>query len=385
MDYSIISLVMKKSIIAILPFSLIGMITHRNGNDHGSPISKEQQSQVDGPYVFYKKDKVLAKYILDSNGTKWVQTDTAALNNKKDMVLHVGTDIPGETFSVSLKDHLQNENSEFDKADKLLAISDMEGDFASFRKLLQAAGVIDNNFNWTFGNGQLVLVGDFLDRGSQVTEVLWLIYSLEEKAKAAGGYVHYILGNHEIMNLSSDLRYVNPKYIENVKLLRMQYERLYDANSEIGRWLRTKNIVEKIGKLLFAHGGISDEVNNLNLSVTRINQGARPYYANSMDDFSNPTTNTILSSKMSPFWYRGYYNGNNKATQDDVNNVVSGFDITHIITGHTVAADTISTWYGGKVIDLDVHDNGGKSEALLIEGEKYYRINLSGQKFLILE
>ena len=341
MDYSIISLVMKKSIIAILPFSLIGMITHRNGNDHGSPISKEQQSQVDGPYVFYKKDKVLAKYILDSNGTKWVQTDTAALNNKKDMVLHVGTDIPGETFSVSLKDHLQNENSEFDKADKLLAISDMEGDFASFRKLLQAAGVIDNNFNWTFGNGQLVLVGDFLDRGSQVTEVLWLIYSLEEKAKAAGGYVHYILGNHEIMNLSSDLRYVNPKYIENVKLLRMQYERLYDANSEIGRWLRTKNIVEKIGKLLFAHGGISDEVNNLNLSVTRINQGARPYYANSMDDFSNPTTNTILSSKMSPFWYRGYYNGNNKATQDDVNNVVSGFDITHIITGHTVAADTI--------------------------------------------
>ena len=46
-----------------------------------------------------------------------------------------------------------------------------------------------------------------------VTEVLWLIYSLEEKAKAAGGYVHYILGNHEIMNMSNDLRYVQNRYM----------------------------------------------------------------------------------------------------------------------------------------------------------------------------
>ncbi len=45
-----------------------------------------------------------------------------------------------------------------------------------------------------------------------MTECLWLIYSLEEKAKAAGGYVHFILGNHEIMNMQGDFRYVQDKY-----------------------------------------------------------------------------------------------------------------------------------------------------------------------------
>ncbi len=50
------------------------------------------------------------------------------------------------------------------------------------------------------------------DRGEQVTECLWLIYSLEEKAKAVGGYVHFVLGNHEIMNLQGDFRYVQEKY-----------------------------------------------------------------------------------------------------------------------------------------------------------------------------
>ena len=92
-------------------------------------------------------------------------------------------------------------------------ISDIEGNFGAFRKLLQGNRVIDENFNWTYGKDHLVLVGDFVDRSTMVTEVLWLIYSLEEKAKAAGGYVHYILGNHEIMNMSDELDYVQERYI----------------------------------------------------------------------------------------------------------------------------------------------------------------------------
>ncbi len=46
-----------------------------------------------------------------------------------------------------------------------------------------------------------MFAGDMFDRGDQVTECLWLVYALEETAKAAGGYVHFILGNHELMNL----------------------------------------------------------------------------------------------------------------------------------------------------------------------------------------
>ena len=65
----------------------------------------------------------------------------------------------------------------------MFVVSDIEGEFKAFRQLLQGNNIIDENFNWTFGNGHLVLTGDFVDRGTLVTEVLWLIYSLEEKAK----------------------------------------------------------------------------------------------------------------------------------------------------------------------------------------------------------
>ena len=60
-----------------------------------------------------------------------------------------------------------------------------------------------------------------------VTEVLWLIYSLEEKAKAAGGYVHYILGNHEIMNMSDELDYVQERYIQHAQLMNKPYMQLF--------------------------------------------------------------------------------------------------------------------------------------------------------------
>lgn len=367
-----------------IPFfslAFIGIFLFEN-NKQPDPVTPEQIAaiQLDGPFVLYKKNKAYIKYILDSNNVIWVQTDTATLDNKKNIALHVSTEFPGHTFPVSLKDQFQNEKSEFDPADKIFALSDIEGDFSSFRRLLQAGGVIDSNFNWTFGNGHLVLVGDFVDRGSQVTEVLWLIYSLEEKAKAAGGYVHYILGNHEILNLSSDLRYVNPKYFHDAKLMHINYEKLFDKNSEIGRWLRTKNVMEKIGNLVFVHGGISAELQNLGLSISRINQLARTYYEMGNELSMDETVNTIMSSKVGPFWYRGYYKNNYSVTPEQLDNIISKFSVSHIITGHTIAADTISAWYGGKVIDLDVHDNRAIPEALLIEGNKFYRVGPSGQK-----
>lgn len=141
-------------------------------------------------------------------------------------------------------------------------------------------GIIDESFNWTFGEGHLIINGDVFDRGKQVTECLWLIYSLEEKAKLAGGYIHFILGNHELMNLSGNLSYVKEKYLQNSVKIGKEYNDLYSKESELGRWLRTKNIIEKIGDLLFVHAGISKEVNELQMSVGQINDLARPFYDN---------------------------------------------------------------------------------------------------------
>ncbi len=373
---------MKKLTFAFFPLFLAAFVlpVHHYSGDAVITIPEEQ---VDGPYVLYKNDLVFVKYIFQNDQVKTIKEDSAGLSQKKSLVLNVSTDIPGKTFTVKLKEQLQNEKPETANAGKLLALSDIEGNFAAFRELLQANGVMDENFDWTFGNGQLVLIGDFFDRGYQVTEVLWLIYSLEEKAKAAGGYVHFILGNHEIMNLSGDLRYVQHKYLETASLLKEKYEDLYGENSELGRWLRTKNIIEKIGDLLFIHGGFSSEMNNLGLSIARINDLARPSYAQDVYKYRDKKLSIIYDGKVSPFWYRGYYWGNDRASQQQVDSTLSEFGNKYIITGHTIVADTISVWLEGKVFNTDVHHAAGKSEALLVEDGKFFRVNTLGQRFLL--
>src|SRR6476469_8027996 len=198
---------MEKLVVAFLSlFTFNLMVPNNSGKDQSRPQSAD--SQYDGPYVYYKGDGVFVDYIMIVNGAQEVKSENVAIQAKDKLVLNVATDKAGKFFQVKLKKDLQIENSETPKVNKLFILSDIEGNFGSLRKLLVAGKVIDEDFNWTFGNGHLVLVGDFFDRGLHVTEVLWLIYSLEDKAKAAGGYVHFVLGNHEIMNLGGDLRYV---------------------------------------------------------------------------------------------------------------------------------------------------------------------------------
>jgi hypothetical protein len=135
----------------------------------------------DGPYVLYRNNQVYVNYVTGDSAGYHVTVDSFSIDDKSAITLKVATDIPGTFFNVTLKSKLKNEKAESKAADKMLILSDIEGNFKAFRTLLQANGVIDSAFNWTFGDGQLVLSGDFVDRGDQVMEVLWLIYSLVKK------------------------------------------------------------------------------------------------------------------------------------------------------------------------------------------------------------
>jgi hypothetical protein len=123
-----------------------------------------------------------------------------------------------------------------------------------------------------------VICGDLFDRGKDVTAYLWLLYKLDAQAKAAGRYEHVILGNHDIMNLSGDYRFVDSKYFMAATVMSKNYQELYAANTELSRWLRSKNIVEKVGDMLFINAGISTDVNNLKMSLPDINVICRPFY-----------------------------------------------------------------------------------------------------------
>jgi len=334
---------------------------------------------VDGPYVLYGNDSVFVKYIEDNAGAKTVKTDGTPAAMKNNITLQVNTDIPGKTFTVQLKQKLSDEKSEHKGIKKMLVISDIEGNFEAFRKLLQGNGVIDENFNWTYGKDHLVLVGDFVDRGTMVTEVLWLIYSLEEKAKAAGGYVHYILGNHEIMNMSDELDYVQERYIQHAQLMNKPYMQLFGQNSEIGRWLATKNVIERVGNTLFTHGGVSGYLNSLNISLKELNEITKPFYTDTTYRYKDDRLNLIYSD-FGPFWYRNYYKAP-RANPQQIDSTLDIYNVRAITTGHTIIANEIRSLYNGKVFNVDVHHAEGRSEALLIDDGKFWRVNTAGEKF----
>jgi predicted AlkP superfamily pyrophosphatase or phosphodiesterase len=242
---------------------------------------------------------------------------------------------------------------------------------------MMANHIIDQKYNWLFGKGHLVICGDLFDLGKKVPEYLWLLYKLEHEAKAAGGYVHTILGNHDIMNLSGDLRYVQPKYFESAKALGVDYMRLYDENTELGRWLRTKNVVEKIGDELFLHGGISPEVTKAGLSVEKINSLCRPYYATKTSLV--PEEVKLLFGDSSPFWYRGYFN-DPLISSSDLDASLVHFGVKRIVVGHTITENNVGFRFGGKVLALDVNQHEGKHEAALYEKGNWYNVDAAGSK-----
>src|SRR5687768_13000655 len=83
---------------------------------------------------------------------------------------------------------------------RIVAVGDVHGAADSFVAILQTAGLVDANRNWVGGRSVLVQTGDVTDRGAGTKAALDLLMSLEKQASKSGGRVHYLLGNHEVMN-----------------------------------------------------------------------------------------------------------------------------------------------------------------------------------------
>lgn len=96
-------------------------------------------------------------------------------------------------------------------ASRVVAVSDVHGAHTALVEVLRQSGVIDEAGRWSAGTTHLVACGDLVDRGGRSREVLDLVMRLQQEARAAGGRLHVLLGNHEAMNLVGDLRYVTPE------------------------------------------------------------------------------------------------------------------------------------------------------------------------------
>jgi hypothetical protein len=80
-------------------------------------------------------------------------------------------------------------------------IGDLHGHLNDYRRLLQNQALTDAADQWTGGTHQLWLIGDFFDRGDKGVECVELTMQLQRQARAVGGDVNAILGNHELMLL----------------------------------------------------------------------------------------------------------------------------------------------------------------------------------------
>ena len=368
---------MVKILTLLLVLSLSGWM--KPGTASFETKTNAEPITIDGPYVFYRGDSIIVNYIDSADGLLSLRSKQYHISQKDQVQLVVNSDEAGKTFTVKLQPKLIVAKVNYEKPKKMLVISDIEGNFSAFRKLLQGNGVIDSSYNWIFGNGHLALVGDFIDRGTMVTELLWLIYNLEKQAEASGGKLHFILGNHEVMNMNGDFHYVHPRYMAHADQMKLPYLDFFSAKAELGRWVASKNIAERIGNILLAHGGFSAVMNHIEIPLGAISDTARLYYTDTGMAYPSPYSGLIFSDD-GPLWYRGYYYGEQRASQKQVDSTLFFYNTRYIITGHTVVSKQIVSIYGGKVINTDVPHKLGFSEALLFEGNKMYRVNAGAEK-----
>ena len=340
---------------------------------------------VDGPYIMNEGGNLFSYRVTKEH--KLIKERISRLDS---LIVRVPNE-QQDSFYVLLRDSLAVAPGVTQMPEKLLVLSDIEGNFNGMYSYLVSNDVIDQNYNWTYGAGHLVLLGDFVDRGEYMVQVLWLIYMLEDKAERAGGKVHYILGNHEVMNLQGNAKYAHEKYIKMAQNMSgvvrwdKAYKSLFGQNTELGNWLRTKNAVEKIGDYVFVHAGFSEKVLRYRPDIDKINTVIR----DNIDEENVDSLAVHLMGSDGPLWYRGMaidYKNEPKMDKADFKSVLAFLNADKIVIGHTVV-DDIMTDYSGSLIKVDVHHGHekytGKTKGLLIENGVEYKVDDKGQKEML--
>jgi hypothetical protein len=199
---------------------------------------------------------------------------------------------------------------------KIVAIGDIHGADAAFVSILERAKLINANQEWIAVNTIFVQTGDVLDRGPGSRKAMNLLMNLEKHASQKNGKVIALLGNHEVMNIIGDLRYVSAEeytsysnsesarkqdaaYKAYIDFLKQRSKKLdvqppaftnemeqewkqkhppgfiehreaFSKKGTYGQWLRKHDAIAVVDGNVFLHGGISTAVEEL--SFDQINR-----------------------------------------------------------------------------------------------------------------
>lgn len=312
----------------------------------------------------------------------------------------------------------------FPDVERVVALGDLHGDFTAYEEIMLAAGLRNPKGKWIGGRTHLVQTGDITDRGPDSKKIYDDLFKLAKQAKRKGGQIHLLIGNHEMMNIMGDLRYVTSGEYEafrekdSEKKLKAYFDRLvasqiFDAEmveKELTEeqiyeeWLKThppgfiehrlawglggeyyERIIQfpslvKINGVLFTHAGIS-----------------AAYAASSLEEFNALVKQAIekndeaafdlLFAEDAPLWYRGLAeNGDEEIPNLDA--ILENLEAEMIVLGHTPTGGIVLPRLSrGRVIlnDVGLGDYYGGSRAfLLYEDSTWFGVHW-GQKIKLPE
>lgn len=264
------------------------------------------------------------------------------------------------------------------KINRIVAIGDLHGDYNLMIKTLKLAKVINNNNKWIGGDTYVVQVGDQLDNfrpfnnnygntnimsGSNVFEkaedirVLEFMTHLNVKAQKKGGAVVSLLGNHEILNVNGDMRYVSKEDINMFKnYVDPHTKQMFDNSVEARRHAFTKgNEYAKllacsrlpaiiINDYLFVHAGFVNKlIDELKITggddLYKISYSIRRWLLNLINE--DNVAEIITSKNYSPFWDRilgsipPNVSNDHPECVNHLNKSLKLFNVNSMVIGHT--------------------------------------------------
>lgn len=263
---------------------------------------------------------------------------------------------------------------------RIVAIGDLHGDLEAARAALRLAGAIDEADQWIGGELSIVQTGDILDRGDDEAEIIRLFRDLQTQAEAAGGAVHLLNGNHELMNAYLDFRYVTEGGLEEFReavevdltdsivasLEPPQRVRAsaFRPGGPLARVLAERPFSLVLDGTLFTHGGILPEHVDQGLGAMEAE-----VHAWLMNEAAQPAW---IRGERSPVWTRLYSSDPDVSACDTLDMVLDRLGVGRMVVGHTVQTSGITAYCGGRVWCIDVGmaaHYGGRPEVLEIRGD----------------
>jgi hypothetical protein len=264
--------------------------------------------------------------------------------------------------------------------ERIVAIGDLHGDLSATRAALRLAGAIDSLDRWTGGELLIVQTGDILDRGDEEEAVIRFLERLSAAAAEAGGAIHVLNGNHELMNAYLDYRYVTDggwadfedvstvatvdSFLATLEPHQRGRVQALRPGGEFARLLAEQNTFLVVGSTLFTHGGVLPE--HVDWGLEWMNGEVRSWLRGEV-----PQPDWIRGD-LSPVWNRLYSDAPGQEACDTLASVLKRLEVARMVVGHTVQDAGITSYCGGRVWCIDVgmaEHYGGRPEVLEITGD----------------